>query len=1709
MELQKEKFTKKKRPLAMRIFRIIAWVFVSLVALLLLVLLLIQLPSVQNYGRKKVVSFLENKLHTKVEIGKLSIGFPTTLSLQNVYFEDQSKDTLLYGGEIKVNLRMLQLLRKDIQIREISFDHILAKVKRLPPDSVFNFQFIADAFARENEKDDVIQDSTTLKMKIDRVLVNNTQVIYKDAFTGNDMNLIIGHLDTRIITFDPDHLLFNVPSLKLKGLRGYFYQKEPLQKPIEKTLAEAAAAPENFLKLFNKEMSFEDIDVLYNNDAAHVKTHFIIDQLLIHPKKIDLKNNVIRLDDGTLENSTIIVNTASTKLDKKPKDTAILVSVKPFKFITEDFTIKKSRIHYDDASSPPTVKGMDYSHLKLQDLSLHSSYFEYGTDTLLAIIKSAKVKEKSGFELDSLRATFYMIPTGVFLSNLYIKTPTSEIKDKAYITYSSLEDIKKSPGELGLFIDLKDSKISLKDLYTFVPQLDNGTAHFPLSTTLFVDTKLTGKVSEMHFDRLRLRGLSNTNINLDGVLKGLPNTHNFFANLNIHQFQTSKKDILSILPENTLPNNITIPNQIAASGKINGSLHSLRTDLNIRSSLGDASAKGSLINITDSLNAKYDLVIHTQNLQLGTIIQNKNLGNLTGNFKIKGRGYVPQKADAVFSGTIANVGLNQYNYKNISVTGNISNTIYQLDASVKDPNLAATFNASGSFQGKYPGIILNATIDSIKTLPLHLTDSSIIYHGKIAGTFRNTDPNRLSGNMLITNSIFVNNDRRVKIDTIRLKADNQNGIQDLSLESGFLYAHINGKYQLTQLGSVFQQIINPYFSLNKKQDSVILSPYKFTLDISANDHPVLRALLPDLKQMKPIAITGKFSSDTGISIFGKAPFIEYGNHILRGAQISASTKNSEKLNFKTSFENYQNGNTFNVYATTLDGSMKDNVVDFDLKINDQHSVEKYTLGGILSISGINDYTLNLKPRDLMLNYEKWQVAAGNSIQYVDSSIIAKNFTLKQGNQKLILNSLDEANSPLQIDFENFKLKTFTAIANQDSTIINGLVNGRVIAKNIQSAPIFLADVKVQDLSIYKDTIGNLTAKIDNQILNKYHVDAQLTGRDNQVELKGNYFVDKINSHFDLALDIEKFQVKSLEGFSKGAIKDSRGFLFGHVKVDGTTKNPNIDGKINFDNTSFNITTLNSVFRIDKEAIAIINNKGIEFDKFTIRDTINNSMTLSGMANSTNFMDYQFNMNLNAQNFQAINSTKKDNKLFYGKMVFSTKLKIKGTPTHPIVDGDFTVEDNTDFTVVLPQGNQGIESREGIVRFVDRSATAEDSLFMRPYDSLNVSQLTGYDVSVNINVKNQAVFNLIVDEGNGDFLRLKGAAQLNGGIDASGKITLVGSYEIDEGSYDLSFNFLKRKFNILKGSRIVWTGEPTTAQIDVTATYTANTAPLDLVGNQLVGDPIIYRQKLPFEVYLMMNGELLKPQISFDVVLPAEKNYSVSTDVINTVQNKLIQLRQEPANMNKQVFALLLLNRFVGEDPFSNSASGGLDAGTFAKQSVSKLLTEQLNSLAANLIDGVGIDFDVATTEDYTTGKKLDRTNFNVAVSKRLLNDRLTVTVGSNFELEGPQANGQQNNFADNININYKLSKDGRYALRFYRKNDYTGTLEGYVVETGLGFVITVDYNKFKEIFSNKEKRRKKREIKKNNKEIKKEEELKHEKEEEITSPTNEKKNENS
>jgi len=544
-------------------------------------------------------------------------------------------------------------------------------------------------------------------------------------------------------------------------------------------------------------------------------------------------------------------------------------------------------------------------------------------------------------------------------------------------------------------------------------------------------------------------------------------------------------------------------------------------------------------------------------------------------------------------------------------------------------------------------------------------------------------------------------------------------------------------------------------------------------------------------------------------------------------------------------------------------------------------------------------------------------------------------------------------------------------------------------------------------------------------------------------------------------------MKSIEGFSFGSLRNGTGDLTGQLKITGSTSAPVIRGDVHFNKVGFNVAMLNSYFKMPNESITF-NNDGVRFNDFTLIDSLGNKAIVTGTVYTKTFTDFDFGIDINANDFRVINSTQADNKLYYGKLFVDSQIKIRGDIDKPVVDANITVNDRTDLTIVLPQDDPGLEDRKGVVEVINPNAPKLDSILLaKQLDSLRKSDLKGLDVTATIKINKRAVFTIVVDERNGDVVKLRGEAQLNGGIDASGKTSLTGTYTVEEGSYNLAYATVKRKFNFRKGSSITWTGDPTSANIDLTAVYIANVPPIDLVSDQTTDNSVMYKQKLPFNVDLSLKNQLLKPDIGFDIVLP-DSSYTVSPDVISTVNARLDQIRQDHNELHKQVLGVLVLGHFIGDNPLQSQGGSTGIAGTI-RNSVSGLLSDQLNKLAGNLIGGVQLSFDLTSGADYATGVQQNRTDLNVGLSKQFLNDRVTVTVGNNFNLEGQNQPGQKTtDIAGSLSVNYKLTKDGRYMVRAYRRDQFI-VIEGEVVETGVGFSLTYDYDHFRELFARKSK----------------------------------------
>jgi translocation and assembly module TamB len=1765
-----EKTQTNKRSLLAKIGRGFGIFILSMIALIVLLLIAIQTAPVQNFARQKIVSFLENKLKTRVEIKRLDIDFPKMLVLQGVYIEDKTKDTLIAGSQLKVDIDMFKLLHKEVQINEINLNEITVKVKRQLPDTAFNYQFIVDAFASPQDTA-AKTDTSAMKMAVEKIIIDKTRLVYFDVVTGNDVDVYLNHFDTRIDTFDPTNLRYDVPSITLNGFRGRVNQTKPMEVVAVVSNPDSSVSNEapKFINFSNKQILLHDINISYSNQVSTMTTEISFKDLNIHPQNFDLKNSVIALNDVELNNLNGFLKSGrqtTTKVIKLTDENAkeVATEAMPWKFTIASLKFNDNNFKYDDDTKPGLTKGMDYAHLDLKDLTLHAESFLFHNDTIALNITEGVMKEKSGFILNKFQADVVYTDKGASLQNILIQTPGSEIKRSAVIRYPSLAAIQKEMGLLEMDINIDNSYLQVKDILTFVPTLSAQPAFKNPGAKIYVNTLLKGSLSHLIIDHFQLRGLQNTNVDVSGIVNNAMDAKNVSADMSIRRFNTSRNDIMSLSPPGTIPNNISLPETMALSGRIKGGMKRLEinqfqfhdsrntnidisavinnaadkknvnadinikrfniskgeiialtpagtipknitisnsmsvtgrikggmknafADLALNTSLGSVKVNGKISNPTDSVNARYNATISTAALNLGAIMQQPDslMGKLSAKFTIVGRGYDPDKANATVKGIIRSAEIKQYTYKDLSLDASIADQKFTANAAMDDPNIHFALQAEGTMGSNLPGFVVNADIDSIKTLPLHLTPNAIVYHGKITANVPELNLDALNGEVDIINSVVIINGQRIVMDSLTVVASHTNNEQIISLKTDFVNAVIQGQYKLQQLGDIMMEAIQPFYAIRPPGKQVSLDPYNFTITANVIDHPTLHKFAPALKRFDGITIKSNFSGSDGWNANVAAPYILYGTNIVDNLKLNAATANNA-LNIITNVNEVAAGTSIVLYNPAITANIANNKVDFGVLIKDKAAKTKYRFGGLFAQEPDSVFTFSIKPDGLLLNYDSWSVNRDNLIRFGSTIVKAKNFNLSKGDQHLMINSLNTtASSPLAVDLKNFSLATLSAFVQSDSLLVDGTLNGNILVKDILKQPNFTTDLTLNNLALKKDTIGDVNIKVNNNTQNVFATNVTITGKGNDVNLTGNYYLKPAdNSNFDFNLNINKLPFKTVEAASLGAINQATGNLTGKVAINGTVKSPNVDGGINFNQTGFNVVMLGSYFKIDGETIKI-NNQGIKFDNFTIKDSANNSLNIDGLAGTANFINYNLGLTVKASNFRAINTTKKLNSLYYGQLYFNTSMSIKGTEAAPVVDGFLRINDNTNLSIVLPQAEPGVVDRKGVIEFVDMDAPEKDSIFkhsLATYDSsFNKTTVTGMDVSVNLVIQKAATFNVIVDEGNGDFLQVKGEATLNTGIDPSGKITMTGTYEIESGGYELSFNFLHRKFDIQKGSKITWTGEPTTADIDVTAVYIAKTSAMDLVQNQIADNTRnLYQQKLPFNVKLNVKGQLMQPELSFDITLPTENNVRVSNEVLTTVNSRLDIVRSEPSELNKQVFALLLLNRFVSENPFESSGGGGgFNAGSFARQSVSKILTEQLNKLAGDLISGVDISFDVNSADDYTTGERRDRTDFNVNLSKRLLNDRLKVSVGTNYELEGPQQSKQTaGNVIGNVTVDYNLSQDGRYMLRGYRKNDFEAVVEGYVIETGLKFIISMDYNKFKEIFQKRKKPKKEKEPK--------------------------------
>lgn len=1652
------------------VIKTILWIVGSIIALLLLLIFLIRLPSVQNYVVGKATTYLENKIGTRVDIGHIYINFPKKLELGDVYFADQSNDTLIAGESLMVDINMFKLLRNTVEINQLELKGLTAKINRTLPDSAFNFDYIVSAFDSEEEST-VNEDSTAaLIFDIDRVEFERIKLRYHDEVIGTAADIDLAHFDTRLKTFDlTGNMAFNLPTINIDGLRAKVSQwgvasDEEIPQADDFGIHDPSVEATSLLPDIGiSKLALNDIFIVYDDQTSGMHTQFDIKKLAARINDLDLNAENVDIEELTLADSHSEIFFTPVASPPIPEDTETDSTSMNWTVAVGDLSIEQTDVWFRDDAQPRT-QGLDYFNMNLTDLSSQIENLYYSADSISGNLKNLAVADHSGFKINQVRSDFIYTGTGASLKNLYIETPHTRIQDEIIVRYPSLAAISENPQSMQIQAHIEKSHIDMKDVHYLMPDLALEETMKPLMDKRFyIDGRIVGRVDDLRIPQFELSTLDQTQFIATAHIKGLPDTEQLDINLDIKKLVTGRRDLDRLIAPSLLPDSIQLPQQISLTGTFNGGMSGFDTDMKLITEQGNIEVNGELNMGRDTT---YNAWVAIDNFNLGEFLnQDSVLGFVAAEAQVKGSSLDPKHMQAHVLGTINRFDAMGYQYRDIAIDFNAAQGDISGQISSPDPNVQFHTDIHVDMRGEIPSLYAELMVDSINFQNLHLVEEDVRYHGKIIADFQTLDIDSLNGTLYVTGSQVAYAQQRLELDTVSLQAVADSTRNMLLFDSEFAKAHLTGQYKLSELSASISDIIQTYYNPSGVQETYIYSPQQFEFSAQINHSNLLRDFIPELEKMDDITLDGTFQSeDRSIMVKLVAPELIYSGTEIENVGFDVISADST-LYYSALVGHVLVGDV-ELTNTVASGTVKDNLVDFGLWVKDNEEREQYHLGAQMQVQQ-DAYTLSLHEDGLMLNYEDWSIDPNNQLTFGRSGVRASQFRLSQTDQELLIQSRDSSlNAPIDVNFNNFRIETFSEILDSETLKLGGGINGQATVGRLESNPVFTSDLTIDQFFFGTDTIGNVAIQVNNIKENSYSADIHITENGNDVQLTGD-IISPPNGEMqiDAVLSLSPMQMQTIQAFSMGSLRDASGSLAGDLHITGTTSAPRINGELTFNDAVVNATMLNSAMTVDGQKI-YFTNQGINFKQFDLVDSKGNTARLAGSIRTQTYTDFQFNLSLTSDDFEVMNSTREDNDLFFGKMYVTSNLKITGDLEKPRIDGSVRANENTDFNFIVPNEDPGVAQREGVVKFVNRSDTTRANVFAQ-LDSLTTvsSELSGYDIALNLSTDREAKFKVILDEGTQDALNIQGVAELATSIDGNNQITMSGTFTVEEGNYTFSFGPISKDFTFRKGSTITWNGDPLDARMDITAVYTGKFATLELVQNQIGGEsPNLYKQRIPFNVLLRLTGELFSPEINFDIDLD-ENNAIVSQDVVSKVNVALANIKEDPAELNKQVFSLIALGRFMSANPFESLSGGGTES--MVRNTVSSFLTSQLNNLASDLIQGVELDFNLNSEEDYLTGNAQTRTDLNVGISKMLFNDRLKITIGSNFEVEGNTRPGEKaSNIAGDISLDYQLSEDGRYFARVYRKNQYQATLQGQFVETGIGFIINMSYDQFKELFMN-------------------------------------------
>lgn len=1572
-----------------------------LILTLFLLSALIRVTIIQQLITRAVTQQLSHHLGVTVSVGFVYTNFIHSIHLGEVYMEDLHRDTLLYVGDIRIQLRTIPLLQRKLVIRRIDIDKLRLYVHRKPEETLFNYQFILHKFTSAD--------------------TSSTE------FT--DMLLSLKHGRIRWLKF--------------------YVHDERLNKRAQST----------FTNLIIKEIKYRQSERILEAGSLVIDDwHVVMDQFAGN----SFTDNALSADAQNYV-SSLSVSHATTP-------------TQPFSAQLKHLLINDAHVAYNNHGRPQRCQGIDYNHLSVSRIKVFAEDITYSADSLRAAIRQISGIEQNGFQLQRMKADFLMSRNSMRFDNLIIETPHSYITNYLSMSYNKLSDFSDFIHKVHLRATFRRTIVSMHDINHFAHAL-NGWEHNMVN----MEGDISGTI-----DRLRCRNLlmelgKQTRISADIDFTGLPQIHETFISARIDRLRTDASDIEYIYPALRLPESLHRLGSTRVSGHFDGFLLDFVANAQILTQVGLMHSDVN-VKFTDNYrNASYRGHLSVVDFHIGSLLGIEKLGKATCNVRIEGSGIRWQDLETSLIGHIEQIYYQNYPYSQVSLNGKFSHRAFYGTVVSLDPNARLRFDGAIDLSDTVPVFDFQADIDQLHLKKINWINDDISLSSHMNLNFSGTNIDQLVGSLHIKDTRIIKEGRPYDVRHIELESIifEEEGTKKITLESDVLNAEVRGKINFKQLPIAMQYFFQNYFKKNALElDMSKAKDFRqdFSFYININDHTknLTELISPQFKNIGQTHVEGSMNSENNLLILrADCHSIAVGDFQLCDIHINARAT-PEKVWFSSALSNLMYRDSLLSEEISLHSSLLRDTINFSFFIQDSLHPNRVRLHGIVR-TDLKSLNAEILHSAVWFKGNRWDVSNNNHIYYSKKKLLIHNLHLAHAHHQLTISTaLDtDSSTHLLIELKDVLLEeVLAAFPSVRLFKLRGIANGKVTILHLFDNPMPMASIDIDNFHMFNHYLGLLSATSQFRTADKkISFNAALWSDVNDVLLKGWYDATSESSSLDMEMLINKLSLGWTESLLDKVLNGVEGNIQGMLRLRIHNQKPILTGNLFVDHAYATVTFLNMYLSMKKEEIFFEENL-INLGQFALYDQMGNSALGKGSIKHHYFSNFLFDITAQSERFQVMNTTAAVNSQFYGKAFASVKMAIRG----PVNDLDFHIEattlKNTKVSIAVSESKE--VSRYSFYRFIQRENTESNS------SKLYTKRVSGVNFTINLIATPEAEVELVLSSNQGDVISAKGEGSLKISYDKYQDLSIIGNYTVTEGEYLFSMqNVISKKFQINRGSQIVWAGNPYDAKLSISALYRLRASPYDLIEDIVKSNNEKMQQaRIRVLVNLLLNisGTITDPEISFDIKVP-----DADPAIKSALQSKLDFIRLEQNELNKQVVGLLVLNKFLPVYALGTTNDNTANIATGASNTVSEFVTNQLSIYLSDwlskFVTDVQLDIGYRTyqTDLGISGSESNemenRRELQLALSKSFFNDRVYVDVGGNFDFSAHPAssgnNGQQaprgNNVAGDFEVQYALTADGRYKLKAFRRGEYDIFSERNRNKTGVGLLYKKEFDDWNDL----------------------------------------------